>query len=61
MDVGIVDDVFPLNLGRVMIIDTAFKGVLLTEFMDSIYTILIFSAILILFAWIIFAKRTTLA
>jgi len=61
MDVGIVDDVFPLNLGRVMIIDTAFKGVLLTEFIDSIYTILIFSSILILFAWLIFAKRTTLA
>ncbi|UCH04650.1 MAG: ABC transporter permease, partial [Candidatus Thorarchaeota archaeon] len=27
MDVGIIDDVFPLNLGRVMIVDTAFKGI----------------------------------
>lgn len=61
MDVGIVDDVFPLNLGRAMIIDTAFKGVLLTDFMGEIYTIFLFSAILILFAWVIFAKRTTLA
>ena len=61
MDVGPIDDVFPLNLGRVMMSDTAFKGVALVEFMGDIITILEFSLILLIIAWIIFARRTTLA
>lgn len=61
MDVGIIDEVFPLNLGRVMIIDTAFKGISIIEFVNEILLILIVSITFMLFAWGIFAKRTTLA
>lgn len=61
MDVGLVDDVYPLNLGRVMIIDTAFKGVSLTTFSNEILTIAGFTVAMILLAWLILARRTTLA
>ncbi|MFQ5831710.1 MAG: ABC transporter permease [Candidatus Thorarchaeota archaeon] len=61
MDVGIIDDVYPLNLGRVMIIDTAFKGIELSQFMNDIVTIAIFTAFSLLFAWGVFSKRTSLA
>lgn len=61
MDVGIIDEVFPLNLGRVMIIDTAFKGISIFEFVNEIILILIVSLAFMLIAWGIFAKRTTLA
>lgn len=61
MDVGLIDDYFPLNLGRVMMSDTAFKGVALVEFTGDILIILELSLILILLAWFIFARRTTLA
>jgi ABC-type multidrug transport system permease subunit len=61
MDVGLIDDYFPLNLGRVMMSDTAFKGVALTEFTGDILIILELSLALIIIAWIIFARRTTLA
>jgi hypothetical protein len=61
MDVGLVDDYFPLNLGRVMMSDTAFKGVALAEFTNDIIIILEFSLILILIAWFIFVRKTTLA
>ncbi|NHJ13812.1 MAG: ABC transporter permease [Candidatus Thorarchaeota archaeon] len=61
MDVGIIDDVFPLNLGRAMIIDTAFKGISLANFVGEINVIILFSIGLIVVAWVIFAKRTTLA
>jgi len=61
MDVGLVDDYYPLNLGRVMMADTAFKGVALAEFTSDILIILELSLALILIAWIIFTRRTTLA
>jgi ABC-type Na+ efflux pump permease subunit len=61
MDVGLVDDYFPLNLGRVMMSDTAFKGVALAEFTGDILIILELSLALILIAWFIFTRRTTLA
>ena len=61
MDVGLVDDYFPLNLGRIMMSDTAFKGVALAEFTGDILIILELSLALILIAWIIFVRRTTLA
>ena len=61
MDVGLVDDYYPLNLGRVMMSDTAFKGVALAEFAGDIMVILELSLALILIAWLIFARRTTLA
>ncbi|MHA2118796.1 MAG: ABC transporter permease [Candidatus Thorarchaeota archaeon] len=61
LDVGIIDEWFPLNLGRIMMIDTAFKGVDLFSFTNEIIRILIFSAALIILAWGIFARRTSLA
>lgn len=61
MDVGPVDDVYPLNLGRIMIIDTAFKGVSLTIFSNEILRILIFTLVMIVLAWGVLAKRATLA
>ncbi len=61
MDVGLIDDYFPLNLGRVMMSDSAFKGIALVEFTGDIMIILEFSLILILLAWFIFTRRTTLA
>lgn len=61
MDVGLIDDYFPLNLGRVMMSDTAFKGVALAEFTSEILIILELSLALILIAWFIFRRRTTLA
>lgn len=61
MDVGIVDDIYPLNLGRVMMVDTAFKGISITEFMGEIYLILEMSLAFILLAWFIFSRRKSLA
>ncbi len=61
MDVGLVDDYYPLNLGRVMMSDTAFKGVALAEFTGDILIILELSLALLLIAWFIFVRRTTLA
>jgi hypothetical protein len=61
MDVGLVDDYFPLNLGRVMMTDTAFKGVDILEFVDEINIIVIMSLIFMLLAWFIFVRKKTLA
>jgi hypothetical protein len=61
MDVGLIDDVYPLNLGRVMMVDTAFKGISITEFTNEILLILEMSLAFILIAWIIFSRRKTLA
>ncbi|MFX1561420.1 MAG: ABC transporter permease [Promethearchaeota archaeon] len=61
MDVGLIDDYFPLNLGRVMMSDTAFKGVALFEYTGDILIILELSLALILIAWLIFVRRATIA
>ena len=61
MDVGIVDEYWPLNLGRVMIFDTAFKGVDIMIFSTEIARILAISVGLMIFAWIVFSKRKSLA
>ena len=61
IDVGIIDEIFPVNLGRVMIIDTAFKGIVITEFLNEIIIILVMTAIFILMAYAIYTKKTTLA
>jgi ABC-type multidrug transport system permease subunit len=61
MDVGLVDDYYPLNLGRVMMTDTAFKGVDILEFIDEINIIIIMSLIFLLIAWLIFVRKETLA
>ena len=61
MDVGIIDEIYPLNLGRVMVIDTAFKGIPFFDFLSEIIMILAFTGIMILLSWLIFSKRTSLA
>ncbi|MGY5872078.1 MAG: ABC transporter permease [Candidatus Thorarchaeota archaeon] len=61
MDVGLVDDVFPVNIGRVMMVDIAFKNIAITEFIGEMYLILIMSLAFIIIAWLIFVKKTTLA
>ncbi len=61
MDVGLVDDYFPVNLGRVMIVDIAFKNVAFSEFYGDMYLILVLSLVFILLSWLIFVKKTTLA
>ena len=61
MDVGLIDDYFPVNLGRVMIVDIAFKNVAFSEFYSDIYLILVLSLTFILIAWLIFVKKRTLA
>jgi len=61
MDVGIIDDYYPLNLGRVMMIDTVFKGIPLSEFTHETRLILEVSLVFILMAWFIFSRRKSLA
>ncbi|MCK4568030.1 MAG: ABC transporter permease [Candidatus Thorarchaeota archaeon] len=61
MDVGLLDDYFPLNLGRIMMVDIAFKNVAITEFISDMYLILIMTLAFILISWVIFVKKRTLA
>ncbi|MEE8182208.1 MAG: ABC transporter permease [Candidatus Thorarchaeota archaeon] len=61
MEVGVIDEYWPLNLGRVMIFDTAFKGVDIMTFSTEITRILAVSIGLMIFAWIVFSKRKSLA
>lgn len=61
MDVGILDELYPLNLGRVMMIDTAFKGVDIGLFTREIGLILFMSLVFIMIAYGIYVRRTTLA
>jgi len=61
MDVGLLDDYFPLNLGRIMMVDVAFKNIAITEFIDDMYLILIMTLAFIIISWLIFVKRKTLA
>ncbi len=61
MDVGIIDEYWPLNLGRVMIFDVAFKGIPVLSFTSEIYRLVVFSIAMILLAWLVFAKRRVLA
>ncbi len=61
MDVGLLDDYFPLNMGRIMMVDIAFKNIAITEFIGDIYLILVMTLAFILISWAIFVKKTTLA
>lgn len=61
IDVGVIDEIYPLNLGRVMIIDTAFKGISIWNFTREMLLILSMTFILILIAWGIFSKKQALA
>ena len=61
LDVGIIDDIFPVSLGRIMMVDIAFKNIAATEFIGSMYLMLIMSLAFIIISWLIFVKKTTLA
>ncbi|MHA1928756.1 MAG: ABC transporter permease [Candidatus Thorarchaeota archaeon] len=61
IDVGIFDELYPLNLGRVMVIDTAFKGITIWNFTREMMLILGLTVVLILIAWLIFSKKQSLA
>ncbi len=61
IDTGIIEDIFPLNLGRRMIIDTAFKGVAISQFRTEIVLILELTGFLLFFSWFIFSRRKNLA
>ncbi len=61
LDVGPVDDVYPLNLGRKMIVDTAFKGVSLAVYQSQVLLILEITVFLLFFAWVVFSAKQVLA
>ncbi|MHA1771699.1 MAG: ABC transporter permease [Candidatus Thorarchaeota archaeon] len=61
IDVGIIEDIFPLNIGRKMIIDTAFKGVALGQYVNQIILVLEITAALLFMSWFIFSRRRILA
>jgi ABC-2 type transport system permease protein len=61
IDVGLLDDYYPLNLGRVMVVDIAFKGIPFSDFLPQVYIILELTLALIIIAWLIFRHRESLA
>ncbi|TFH08968.1 MAG: ABC transporter permease [Candidatus Thorarchaeota archaeon] len=61
LDVGIIDDIFPVSIGRVMMVDIAFKNIAITEFIGDMYVMLLMSLAFIIISWLIFVKKTTLA
>lgn len=61
MDVGIVDDVYPINLGRRMIIDMSFKGIELAEFSGEVALLLVESVVLVFLGWLLFSMKRVLA
>jgi ABC-2 type transport system permease protein len=60
IDVGVLNDILPMNLGMNLLIATAFKGLSLLDVWGSILTLLAFSVIAILSASFIFSKKPTL-
>ncbi|TFF93572.1 ABC transporter permease [Candidatus Thorarchaeota archaeon] len=60
IDVGVIDEVMPLNQALKVLIDTAFKGLTLAEVVDPILRLLAFSVGTILLATFIFSKKPTL-
>jgi hypothetical protein len=61
IDVGLLDDYYPLNLGRVMMVDIGFKNISFSEFLPQIYVILELTFALIIIAWLIFRHKESLA
>ncbi|NWF94794.1 MAG: hypothetical protein HXY34_01495, partial [Candidatus Thorarchaeota archaeon] len=61
IDVGILDEILPLNQGLKLLIDTAFKGLNLLQVFDRIMRLSVFSIVSILAATLIFSKKPTLA
>ncbi|TFG09347.1 ABC transporter permease [Candidatus Thorarchaeota archaeon] len=60
IDVGVIDEIMPLNQGLKVLIDTAFKGLTLADVLDPILRLLGFSVGTILLATFIFSKKPTL-
>lgn len=60
IDVGILDEFLPMNLGLDVLIATAFKGLTLLDVIDTILKLLGFSVGLILLAAFIYGKKPTL-
>ncbi|MHA2353173.1 MAG: ABC transporter permease, partial [Candidatus Thorarchaeota archaeon] len=55
LDVGILDQILPMNQGMNLLIDTAFKGLTILEVIDRVLILFGFSAIAILAATFIFS------
>jgi ABC-2 type transport system permease protein len=60
IDVGVLNEILPMNLGLNVLIATAFKGLTLLDVWRSIATLLGFSVIAILASSFIFSKKPTL-
>jgi ABC-2 type transport system permease protein len=60
IDVGVLNDILPMNLGLDLLIATAFKGLSLLDVWSSILTLLAFSVFAVLSASFIFSKKPTL-
>ena len=60
IDVGALDDILPMNQGLKLLIATAFKGLSLLQVLDKIFVLVAFSAIAVLLATFIFARKPTL-
>ena len=60
IDVGVLDEYLPMNLGLDLLIATAFKGLTLFDTLGSILKLIGFSVLAMLAATFIFSKKPTL-
>ncbi|MHA1653936.1 MAG: ABC transporter permease [Candidatus Thorarchaeota archaeon] len=60
IDVGVLDEVLPLNQGLKLLIDTAFKGLTLVQVASRVLRLLAFSVLAILGATFVFSRKPTL-
>ncbi len=60
IDVGVLDQILPLNIGLKVLIDTAFKGLSLLQIWDSVLRLLGFSVAAMLLGTFVFSKKPTL-
>ncbi len=60
-DVGIIDKIMPMNQGRMLIMDAAFRGISIFTNWIMIVKVLLFTVFAIIFSTIVFAMRRKLA
>ncbi|MHA2351393.1 MAG: hypothetical protein ACXADL_17385, partial [Candidatus Thorarchaeota archaeon] len=60
IDVGILDEILPMNQGLQLLIDTGFKGLTLIDVWFPVLKMMAFSVLAILTATFIFSKKPTL-
>jgi ABC-type multidrug transport system permease subunit len=60
IDVGVLDEILPMNQGLQVLIDTAFKGLTLVDVLEPVLKLVGFSVIAILGATFIFSRKPTL-